>query len=263
MMDLLYHVSDIIDRPLRIGLKLNQYTIESVLGMGSYGISYAVSDDVGREYVVKQLRTSKRWSKYGRDSFQYEKKILQALHHPSIPKLVDDFKWRRNLFLVMERMPGLTFEELIFDQHKTYCERDVFHIIHNILCIVMYIHKHNIVHRDLRIPNILYDNHSFSIIDFGLARYIGEKDERIQTFHYEKLRMRDIQFYSDFYALGHFALFLLYSGYESTKDPERPWYEELVMSTKGRYILERMLQIAEPYESVEEVMMDILTIVKE
>ena len=76
-------------------------------------------------------------------------------------------------------------------------------------------HSKGIIHRDLRIPNILMKEKQVSIIDFGLAKYKG--DERATTYEGEQALMREVHFRSDFYALGHFSLFLLYAGYESTE----------------------------------------------
>jgi serine/threonine-protein kinase len=68
--------------------------------------------------------------------------------------------------------------------------------------------------------------------------------------------MREPYFRSDFYALGHFMLFLLYSGYRTAEKKERPWYEELPLSEEGCLILKRMLQIEQAYETVDELIAD-------
>ena len=68
-------------------------------------------------------------------------------------------------------------------------------------------HSEGIIHRDLRIPNILMKENQISIIDFGLAKWKGEDDERATTYEGEQALMREVQFRSDFYALGHFSLF--------------------------------------------------------
>ena len=81
-------------------------------------------------------------------------------------------------------------------------------------------HSEGIIHRDLRIPNILMKENQISIIDFGLAKWKGEDDERATTYEGEQALMREVQFRSDFYALGHFSLFLLYAGYESNEKQE-------------------------------------------
>ena len=67
---------------------------------------------------------------------------------------------------------------------------------------------------------------------------------------------------SDFYALGHFVLFLLYSSYESSKE-EQPWYKELTLSVNSCDVIMRMLQMKEPYyENVQELMEDVRCIIE-
>lgn len=120
-------------------------------------------------------------------------------------------------FFVMEYMPGRNFEDHIFLDGQVYDEREVFEILYEVLGIVSYFHSKGIIHRDLRIPNILMKENQISIIDFGLAKLKGEGDERAITYEGEQALMREVHFRSDFYALGHFVLFLLYASYESTE----------------------------------------------
>ena len=59
-------------------------------------------------------------------------------------------------------------------------------------------HSEGIIHRDLRIPNILMKENEISIIDFGLAKLKGEGDERATTYEGEQALMREVHFRSDF-----------------------------------------------------------------
>lgn len=82
----------------------------------------------------------------------------------------------------------------------------------------------------------------------------GEGDERATTDEGEQALMREVHFRSDFYALGHFSLFLLYAGYESNEKHENPWYDELTLENYNREMLMRMLQIKTPYyENVQDL----------
>ncbi|KFN03101.1 serine/threonine protein kinase [Bacillus clarus] len=248
------------DRPLRKSTIVAQrYKIASVIGMGSYGFTYVVNDfQTNRNKVLKQLRQSKQRYKSGRKSFELEKEILKKLDHPKIPSLYDHFTWEKQLFFVMEYMPGKNFEDFIFLEGYVYEEREVFQILYEVLELVAYFHSKGIIHRDLRIPNILMTENQISIIDFGLARFKGESDERAASYEGEQALMREVHYRSDFYALGHFTLFLLYAGYESTEKKEKPWYEELQLEEENREIIMRMLQMKTPYyENVQDIRKDI------
>jgi serine/threonine-protein kinase len=122
-----------------------------------------------------------------------------------------------------------------------------------LLAIVENFHKKGIIHRDLRIPNIIEQNGELHIIDFGLACFLTDPEDLGPDEHPEKIRMRAVTLKSDLFALGHFALFLLYSSYEPQSKKERGWEEELDISLSLKIVLRKMLQLDNPYESVNEI----------
>ncbi|WP_035098441.1 serine/threonine protein kinase [Anoxybacteroides tepidamans] len=237
-------------------LRDGRYQIVRKLGMGSYGIAYLANDlHTNKLVVIKRMRAIKR--KTRRKSFEREARILRRLDHPQIPALYETFTERKALHLVMEYMDGDTVESLIFEQGKTYTEEEAFLLLREVLIVVEHIHQAGIVHRDLRIPNILLRDTGVCIIDFGLARFLHERDSKIESYILEKKLRRQIDIKSDIYALGHFLLFLLYSSYEPTTDEEKSWEEELELSDGARSILRKMLQISPPYRNIGELVRDI------
>lgn len=223
--------------------------------MGSYGIAYMASDlQTGRSVVVKQGRTKRNVSGV---VFQREAAILRRLQHPQIPKLYDMFVEKGIPHLVMEYIEGETVETLIFDKGYTYTEHQSFCLLRDVLEVVACIHAKGVVHRDLRIPNILLCDGAVFIIDFGLARFFGEPIPHLETYVLEKRLRRETNAKSDFYALGHFILFLLYSSYEPVTEEERSWEEELSLSAEARRILRKMLQIDRPYDNIADLINDV------
>jgi len=248
-----------IEKPYREGTVVNgRYTIEARLGEGSYGITYVARDEETNQLVVvKQMKRTKKKKRIA--SFEREALILTMLNHPQIPKLYDSFDVRGTLHLVMEYIEGDTIETLIFDKNKTYDEKEAFSLLADVLRVVQYIHEHGIVHRDLRIPNIVFRNGIVYVLDFGLARFLYEKNERLFTLEQRLRRTIDVK--SDIYALGHFLLFLLYSSYEPTEDKEKSWEDELSLSIEARCVLRRMLQLDLPYASVAQLARDVADVI--
>jgi serine/threonine-protein kinase len=243
------------DWPLKPRQLIQQrYSILNVLGMGSYGITYlALDQKTSTKVVLKQLRTTKARTDSGLRSFQRESAILQILQHPRTPSLLDVFKNENGHFIVMEWIQGNTFEDLIFRNEQNYSEKDTVRILLELLTIVESFHEKGIIHRDLRIPNIIERNGELHIIDFGLACFLTDQEDLAADEPPEKLRMRAVAVKSDFFALGHFALFLLYSTYEPISKKERGWEEELEISTSLKTILRRMLQLDDPFQSASEL----------
>ncbi|MED4138732.1 serine/threonine-protein kinase [Priestia megaterium] len=248
----------LVDRPFKKGKVIcGRYEIIDVLGMGSYGITYVANDIVQqKKVVVKQLRKTKQRTSQGLKSYHYEAKLLSQLNHPQIPSLYEAIETDEGCFLVMELIQGKTFEDLIFEEKCVYTEEQALNILLNILDVVSAIHEQGIVHRDLRIPNIIDVNGTIYVIDFGLARFLGDHEE-ISTLIEEQQFMRQTSAASDIYALGHFLLFLLYSGYEPTEQQERSWEQELHLSAPIKTIIQKMLRADESYESIKSLQKDI------
>lgn len=250
-------ISRWLDRPHRSGAILaGRYEVVEELGMGSYGIAYKGRDlDTGRLVVVKQARRTK-----GEDSrrlLQREADLLARLRHPQIPASYGMFTEQGQPHLVMEYIEGETVEDRIFKRGVTYTEQAAFQLLRDVLMVVCHLHALGVVHRDLRIPNILWRDGTVFIIDFGLACRIGEATDQRNDDPPEKRLRREPHPRSDVYALGHVALFLLYSSYEPTGEDEKSWEEELDLSPKARLILRRMLQLEAPYETAGQLMSDI------
>jgi serine/threonine-protein kinase len=248
----------LVDRPLKKGKVIcEHYEIINVLGMGSYGITYVANDIVQqKKVVVKQLRKTKQRTSQGLKSYYYEAKLLSQLNHPQVPSLYEAVETDEGCFLVMELIQGKTFEDLIFEEKCVYTEERALKILLDILDVVSVIHEQGIVHRDLRIPNIIDVNGTIYVIDFGLARFLGDHEETSSLIE-EQQYMRQTSVASDIYALGHFLLFLLYSGYEPTEKQERSWEQELSLSAPIKTVIQKMLRADESYESIKSLQKDI------
>jgi serine/threonine-protein kinase len=248
-----------IDRPMKNGtIVAGRYEIKQVLGMGSYGISYLASDLKSHgDVVLKQARKTKFKTKKGQRAFEYEAKLLRLLSHPNIPSLHDVIENQQGCFIVMDYIKGKTFEELIFHEGQSFSEKQAVQIVLNVLHITAYFHQQGIVHRDLRIPNILNEEGCIFVIDFGLARFLHDEPEEIEHEWIEKQFMRAVNIQSDLYALGHFMLFLLYSEYEAESAVERSWEEELNLSRRLTGIIRRMLQLDQPYDTIDSLITDL------
>jgi serine/threonine protein kinase, bacterial len=257
------YLTDILERPLKVGYILKaRYKIIQFIAKGSYGIVYRAIDLISDQMVVvKQFRKRKRNARKG--LLEREARMLKALDHPAIPKCLDLFEEDEKSFLVMEFFEGQNLEELIFYHDKKYNERDSFQIVLDVLKIMQYFHGKGIIHRDLRLPNILIRNNQVLIIDFGLAVFCDDKDPiPYESMPLEKRLYREISFASDFYALGHFLLFLLYSDYQASSFKNRSWEEELVLGKDSKRIIRKLLKLDTCYEHVSEIIMDVEKVLK-
>jgi serine/threonine protein kinase, bacterial len=251
-------LTDILERPIKDGYTLKgRYQIIQFIAKGSYGLAYRAIDLTSHQtVVVKQFRKRKR--KVRKGLLEREARMLKALNHQAIPKCVDVFDDEERSFLVMEFVEGQNVEELIFYNDRKFNEKESFSIVLEVLKIIQYFHGKGIIHRDLRLPNILLKHNQVSIIDFGLAVFIDEKEPiPYESMPIEKRLYREISYSSDFYAIGHFVLFLLYTDYQATTLKNLSWEEELNLTAESIRILRKLLKLDSCYEHVGEIIIDV------
>lgn len=222
------------------GYMINDYEIVKKVGEGKYGVSYLVKQD-DNEYILKELKP-KSMKKSGHKVI-FEEEILSAIDHPSIPKIVDTIKNNDIYAYVLEYKNGKTIEEIIFGDGHIFTPQNIHEIGMKIINIVKYLHEKNIVHRDIRIPNIIMDNEEIYLIDFGLARFVNDKRYVPSV---------------DFSYLGQFFLHLYYSSFVKASIKSKPWYEELVLSKEETIFLKKLLGIEKRYENIYDVKEDFL-----
>jgi serine/threonine-protein kinase len=183
--------------------------------------------------------------------------ILKNIFHSGFPTYFESGTDEGTPFYTMEYIEGHTFEQLIFQEGKTYREVECFILAKKLLETINYLHQHQLVHRDIRIPNIMLEGEKLRIIDLGLAKYVGTE---INTLKMHPRKQINVQ--SDFYGLGHFILFLLYSSYSPEKKAkERSWEEELAISDAAKNIIRRLLQIDKPYKDCLEIQQDFCKVI--
>jgi calcium-dependent protein kinase len=110
----------------------------------------------------------------------YEVKILKKLDHPNIIKVYDCYETKNYEFIFMEYCEESLLTVLL-DKGK-FEERDLKSIIKQLLSALKYCHIRNIVHRDIKLENILLKKDKNSkkgwivkLIDFGHSTIILPK----------------------------------------------------------------------------------------
>ncbi|WP_209020087.1 serine/threonine protein kinase [Jeotgalibacillus proteolyticus] len=225
-----------------------RYKIEKVLRNGSYGIIYLCQDlKTGERCVVKQMRKSKR--KENLENYVQETVILQLLDHKGIPALIEAFSYKDEKFFSMEFVEGKNVEDTLFASKQKYTEKESLEMAKKLTAIVCYIHQKGVFHGDIRVPNVLLHNGDIHLIDFGLASHL-HADSKNQ-------KQREQLAQDDFFDLGDFLLFLLYSSYEGEAKKGRPWTQEMSLHPHTTGLLKRLLNISHPYKNCEEILTDI------
>lgn len=101
-----------------------------------------------------------------------EIRILKALDHPNIVKLVEVFEDRKNLYLIMELCSGgELYDRIVDSEDNHYGEKTAADVVRQILEATSYFHKMRIIHNDLKPDNFLFDaDNNLKVIDFGMSK---------------------------------------------------------------------------------------------
>lgn len=145
------------------------------IGEGTYGIVYRARDSETNEIVaLKKVRTEHDHEGISISSIR-EINLLLCLNHPNVVDLKEVVVGQGldSIFLVM----GYCEQDLasLLDNMSTpFTEAQVKCISLQVLEGLQYLHQHFIVHRDLKVSNLLLTDHGIvKIADFGLARTYG------------------------------------------------------------------------------------------
>lgn len=226
-----------MDKLFKKGEIVEGYSIKNIIGQGRYGIAYLAVNDKGEKCVVKQLKED--MLEETRKKLFYEEKILKELNDDNFPKFISKFKDKYREGYLLEYIEGKTFFELLNFYEIVYSKNEIYDIAEQLIDIMEKLHNKNIVHRDIRTPNvILKNNNEIALIDFGLARFMD--DER-----YDKTE--------DYWYLGDFLIHLYYSSFEVNSDEEEAWYEELDLNLEERIFLMRLMGLMDEYENLDEI----------
>eukprot|EP00747_Dinoflagellata_sp_TGD_P159642 gnl/TRDRNA2_/TRDRNA2_177909_c0_seq1.p1 gnl/TRDRNA2_/TRDRNA2_177909_c0~~gnl/TRDRNA2_/TRDRNA2_177909_c0_seq1.p1 ORF type:complete len:540 (+),score=111.72 gnl/TRDRNA2_/TRDRNA2_177909_c0_seq1:89-1708(+) len=142
-----------------------------VLGCGRSGpVQLASKGD--RKYAIKSFKKQGLTFEQIAE-MENEANIYLTLDHPHIARLEMVYESDEDLHLVMECMEGGELHDRLTAKLK-YHEQDAANTIFMMLLAVKYLHERNVVHRDLKLENFLYEAKEtdyLKLVDFGLAKH--------------------------------------------------------------------------------------------
>ncbi|CEQ02974.1 serine/threonine protein kinase [[Clostridium] sordellii] len=228
------------------GENIKDYTIIKIIGEGRYGIAYLCEKNSNEKYVIKQLKED--MVEKSKEKLFYEEEIMKYLDDKRFPKFIEKFDYDNTKYYVVEFVNGKDFYDLLtFDEYE-FSKNEIYDIAQKVLNIIIALQEKNIVHRDIRISNVIMnENKDLVLIDFGLARYIDNNRYKKEI---------------DYWYMADFLIHLYYSSFddEGIEQEDRPWYEELDLDNEEINFLKRLMGIEKAYENTDEIMTDLLKI---
>ncbi|XP_030051039.1 hormonally up-regulated neu tumor-associated kinase homolog A [Microcaecilia unicolor] len=159
--------------------RVGNYLVGKMINKGSFakvmegmhiptGQKVNVQSEVQVAMKVIDKKKAKQDS-YVLKNMKREPRIHQMIKHPNIVQLYETLETENSYYLVMELCLGGDLMDQICDKKKLE-ETEVRRYTRQIISAVEHLHRHGIVHRDLKIENFLLDeNNNIKIVDFGLS----------------------------------------------------------------------------------------------
>lgn len=271
-----------------------RYRVRQVLGEGGMGRTYLVADErcfddlcVLKEFLPPQMDAA--LLKKSRELFEREARVLHQLSHPQIPRFLACFEEEGRLFLAEEYIEGQNYhvllEERLANQGLAFSEAEILQWLEDLLPVLDYIHRCQVIHRDISPDNIMLPRGDRGVriaerakpilIDFGVVKQamtevgVQSSGNRTSSTAFvgkvgysppEQMRMGQCYPSSDLYSLAVTALVLLTgkppSELYDSYGMQWQWRDRVRISDALAQILTKMLaeRPQDRYQSAAEAM---------
>jgi len=161
----------------------SEVTITSQIGTGNFASVYK-GNWRGKDVAVKKIRVTTEKHRVENN----EKNIMVLLTKLGAPNVVKlhGYNIISSVYtLVMEYMPNGSLADLIDQKRLPPGWQFCTDVMRNISSSIVFMHVNNIIHRDIKTPNIVFDvNMQAKLCDFGLAKFIDDKIQFVGTVEY-------------------------------------------------------------------------------
>ncbi len=175
--------------PQLIGQQINHYRILAPLGTGGMGEVYLAEDaKLARQVAIKFLPTALVADEQAKRRLLREARAAAALDHPNICSIYEVGEEAGRSFIVMQYIKGETLAARIGRARLG---------LHEVLAVAIQVaealqeaHQHGVIHRDIKPQNLMLTARGHvKVLDFGLAKVVGERVEVLQDAEAESLTM--------------------------------------------------------------------------
>ncbi|MCD7847430.1 MAG: BspA family leucine-rich repeat surface protein [Oscillospiraceae bacterium] len=265
-----------------------RYLVGKVLGEGGFGITYVGRElKLGLKIAIKEYypsgsatRTSSQSSEVhsaygnddtfakGKEKFLNEAKTMALLdRQPHIVAVKDYFEENNTAYIVMEYVEGTTLKELTKEKGGKIPASELLELIKPMFSALGRMHSLGLIHRDISPDNLMIENGSIKLLDFGCAKDLssGEVTQAIVLKHgyapLEQYQRKGQGPWTDVYALAA-AIYYCLTGTVPARATDRIIEDELIppnknganLTSQQEKALMKALALKAPdrYQSMEE-----------
>ncbi|GAA5903165.1 uncharacterized protein JCM6883_002717 [Sporobolomyces salmoneus] len=152
------------------------YILLQTLGEGEFGkVKLGVHGERwGEDVAIKLIKRGNVDTAQRGEKVRREIEVLKMVRHPNIVRLYDVIETEKYIGIVLEYASGGELFDHIL-AHRYLKERDASRLFAQLISGVSYLHRKGVVHRDLKLENLLLDrNRNVIITDFGFANRFND-----------------------------------------------------------------------------------------
>lgn len=152
---------------------LDFYKFVKLIGKGAFGkVTLGIHKLSGKQVAIKTFEKSYMKDDFSRKKVFQEVYILKKIHHSNIIRLLEVFESSKHFFIVMEYAGAGDLLHYV-KRKKRLGEEEAKFIFKQIVYGLGHCHCRSVLHRDIKLDNVLLDNErGVKLCDFGVSKII-------------------------------------------------------------------------------------------
>jgi serine/threonine-protein kinase len=162
-----------MDRTMQWGKRIGEFTVESELAAGGFGVIYLARSQLGRRVALKVLRAEWTASPDLLARFQREFELVRSVQHPNIVKVLGFGSLPDGRpFYAMELLEGRDLEKHLAERGRLPLSEAVL-LVQPLASALDTAHSFGVVHRDVKAGNVFITAEGRPVLlDFGIAKLL-------------------------------------------------------------------------------------------
>ncbi|CAD8121901.1 unnamed protein product [Paramecium sonneborni] len=219
------------------GKRVLNYTFLKELGKGAFGQVFSAKVDNTTDLVaIKCVPKSKLTEHRGivGQLLDSEIEVLRQINSEHVIKFIEFFQSENQCYIVLEFCNSGDFEQLWTKRGKKIPENEVIAYMKQVLAGMQALHEKNILHRDLKLPNILIHNSTLKIADLGFCKQLKDQNQHENLFlgslgnmAPEIVEQKPYGMSADMFSIGSMFYQLLFGSFPFTNINEKAFLQDI------------------------------------